>query len=36
LMAMGAFLDIGVQGAVTAVLAGHEGMSMEKTARHYI
>lgn len=36
LMAMGAFLDVGVQGIITTLLAGHEGMSVEKTARHFI
>ena len=36
LLAMGAFLDIIVQGVVVALVAGHEGMAVEKTAPHFI
>jgi Na+/H+-dicarboxylate symporter len=36
LMALGSFLDVGVQGIISALIAGHEGMSVEKTARHFI
>jgi Na+/H+-dicarboxylate symporter len=36
LMALGAFLDVGIQGIIAALLARHEEMSVDKTARHFI
>ena len=36
LAALGAFLDVSIQGTVSALVARHEGMSVEKTARHFI
>lgn len=36
LLAMGAFLDIIVQGVVVALVARHENMAVEKTAHHFI
>lgn len=36
LLAMGAFLDIIVQGVVVSLVAGHEAMAVEKTAHHFI
>lgn len=36
LLAMGAFLDIFVQGVVVALVADHEGMMVAKTTHHFI
>jgi len=36
LMSLGAFLDVGIQGIIATLVAGHEDMSVAKTARHFI